>query len=259
MNPVAGLLPLLLLTPDLALAFFDLDLVTFAADLDAVFASHAANVVVAGAAGDDGDLASQHETFSLLASKVDTLSVGVEASSSGNLTRLLEGVAPNALLIYGEDDGGCSGLEDLQPLLSRVPVIVPTNCDLSRVNLRLDSLVFQYRRRGSSSPSEEIILSEVYAVKAGPRISRDVAAWSRANGTVYVASTNVWERRKDLRGAALTNLHLPYAPLVFYSEPLGRYTGTFNDLALMLADSLNFTLDFREPEDGAWGGKDENG
>ena len=60
-------------------------------------------------------------------------------------------------------------------------------------------------------------------------------------------------------GVGLTNLHLPFAPLVFWSEEEGGYTGTFNDLVIMLSESLNFTLTFREPDDGAWGGKDENG
>ncbi len=100
------------------------------------------------------------------------------------------------------------------------------------------------------------ILSDIYAIKSGPPIKKQIGTWDHAN-RLKLAFPNVLERRTDLGGVTLKNTILPYsvACMVTYDDKgnVVNSTGFLQEILFQLRTSLNFTLEESSPTDKAWG------
>ena len=147
----------------------------------------------------------------------------------------------------------CKYLSEYWP--QKVPMLIPRTCDITTAQLRLDSQVFLF-----SADKGVYVIEEAYAVKNGPLIIERVGRWKQnRNQFEQDCNPNIWERRTDLRGIELINLHLDFPPLMFWSEEEEKYDGFMNDILRDLERKLNFTAKYAEPKDGAWAGRDEDG
>ena len=66
------------------------------------------------------------------------------------------------------------------------------------MSLKLNSNVLFYTVNGNDSMD----LSELYTIKAGPLISREVGTWDRSTG-LMISEPNIWERRSNLGGVSM--------------------------------------------------------
>ncbi len=141
---------------------------------------------------------------------------------------------------------GLATAGSLEALEWHVPRTTDVPGDLS---LRLDSRLFLYN---VSSRSEQLTLSEIYAIKGelnlssmsilvlslsclgGSAMTKHVGEWIQsANGssTLSVSMPNLFERRKDLSGIVLKNCVLGWEPISFVIK---NTDGSLNTTGLLV-------------------------
>ncbi len=140
---------------------------------------------------------------------------------------------------------------------SKAIVLLPNQGDWSSLKLRLDTQLYYY-----DIHTEAIIIHEVYAVRNGARIHREIGFWNQSLGlTIYEPS--LWQRRHDLMGAQIRNGLMTWS--VFNSMTLDKRgvvtsnVGIFADAMNRLAAKLNFTEVIYESKDKKWGGLNADG
>ena len=80
--------------------------------------------------------------------------------------------------------------------------------------LRLDSRVYLAR-----DYSESLKVHEVYRIKRGPLIRREIFSWNLRNHSVEkINRVHIWERRSDLMGVNLVDPWLSWRPFVYMND-----------------------------------------
>ncbi len=126
--------------------------------------------------------------------------------------------------------------------------------NLEALPLRLDSNYLIYRCEEDGA----CLLTEIYKVKGDSLRKKPFGRWS-LNGGLVMSEKEVWERRSDLMGTILLDTTLPWTTwniVISESDPL---TGMVPDILHTLASTLNFTVEWKHPEDGSYGSQNENG
>ncbi len=121
--------------------------------------------------------------------------------------------------------------------------------------LRLDSnfLTFQFEIKTKSWT-----IQEHYKVKNGSPQSVTVAKWF-SNQSLSITKDNIWERRSNLGGATLTNVMLPWTTWNIIRGDHEPLDGLMPGMLSALANSLNFSMQWRRPADGVFGTEDDQG
>ena len=137
--------------------------------------------------------------------------------------------------------------------------LMPWQVSWDYLKLRLDSQLYFY----DIVDSDSIALFEVYSIKNGPQITRQIGNWNTTNG-LNVPKPNIWERRQNLLGVELVNGVLPWSVFSQFEvdrdgNPRSPYSGIFGDMMTRMAKKLNFTLAAKVPEDGKWGSFEADG
>ena len=158
-----------------------------------------------------------------------------------------------SLLIIG-DETYCKGNYLALGKINRRLMLIPKSCYSEKIELKLDSQIILYQDMGKS-----ILFEEVYAIKRSKPIISRLGWWSfERQSLLLTRDVHIWERRKNLMGAILLNMHMDYEPLHYFSKD-GEYKGAMLEMLQALEKALNFTTKFVEPSDGSWGGNAENG
>jgi ABC-type amino acid transport substrate-binding protein len=122
----------------------------------------------------------------------------------------------------------------------------------ANLTLRLDSRLFYYQ----SHENDSFALFELYAIKGGPSIDRQIGLWSPHQGLV-MPTPNIWDRRANLLGTKLKSTTMPFSLLtIFHYDSNGavaNITGLLPDLFYSLGETLNYTAYTEMPTDGKWG------
>jgi len=126
------------------------------------------------------------------------------------------------------------------------------SASLNDLPLRLDSSFFTFRVE-----SEISTIREWYRIKRGPLIYGHYGELT-GQGQLRVSSQDLWERRKDFKGAVITNSVLTWSPFMIYRED-NVPSGAFHEIISFLAINFNFTIAWQRPKDGKWGGTDGTG
>jgi hypothetical protein len=141
---------------------------------------------------------------------------------------------------------------DFHLLSSGVTLVMSYEPDLSHIKLHLDSMLYFF-----TELIEEIIISEMYLIKLGPLIKRNIGVRSIEKGLV-VYTPNIWERQADLMGTPVecVTLDYEYMTKVHHDSKSGNFThvtGLFPDYLKQLKNHLNFTANVGPLVDGKWG------
>ncbi len=130
----------------------------------------------------------------------------------------------------------------------------------NRASLRQDSMVVTVSEEGGEDGSS---VHEWYALSGSGEVRRtELGTYHRAEADfVLMTDEFVWKRRRDLNGARLRYLVLPWTNVISVEEDAEALStdGYFADVIDHLQTSLNFTLTLALPEDGLWGSSDGNG
>ena len=125
------------------------------------------------------------------------------------------------------------------------------------LTLRFDTELYMY-----TSKRETINLKEMYAVNRKVQI-KNIGTWRESMG-LSIPTTNIWERRTNMRGMTIrvATLSLPLLHELHYDK-LGTTiiggSGFFFEPLIILAKQLNFTLKLMPSIDGQWGAVNSNG
>ncbi len=123
--------------------------------------------------------------------------------------------------------------------------------------LRLDSNFFTYDSYDSELGVAD--LREWYKARGGPPMSNTLGRWSEEEGGFLDPVPFVWDRRKNLGGAALkvgtvvTEGKYDPHPMFSIDGASGEALGAIPEMAEALALTLNFTMDRVAMEDGQYG------
>ena len=121
--------------------------------------------------------------------------------------------------------------------------LMPSKEKLRNCPLRLDSLVFSvvFQEDGSTA-----LISELYAVKGGPIVDQAFVNWNQhsARPFEFTRSPEIWERRCDLNGLALTNVLMEFSPLAWVEASHGQNITKANGYFVYIVESLARTLNF---------------
>jgi hypothetical protein len=147
---------------------------------------------------------------------------------------------------------------DFHLLSSGVTLVMSYEPDPSHIKLHLDSKLYFF-----TELIEEIIISEMYSIKLGSLIKRNIGVWTNKTGLV-VHTPNIWERRADLMGTLLECVTLEYEYLtqVHHDRKSGNFThvtGLFPDYLKQLESQLNFTANVGLSVDRKWGALEKDG
>jgi ABC-type amino acid transport substrate-binding protein len=130
--------------------------------------------------------------------------------------------------------------------------IILSGYPTTKLNLRLDSRLFYYQ----GHQNDKLTLVELYAIKGGPLIEREIGKWTSHHGLV-VPNPNIWDRRANLMGTKLKCTTMPGSILTIVKHDstgnVANITGLFQDIIHHLEDSLNFTAQTKVSKDGKWG------
>lgn len=154
---------------------------------------------------------------------------------------LLQNIRPGVLIFMASSDQ----IEDIfkSPIWRRFAWLLPhKNADyFQQISLRLDDYIIMYETNENQTD-----LMEVYAIKSGPVINEKFGTWSADSG-INVSQPNPFERRKNLRGAVLTNALQTWSP---FSVLIGRTKATrmFPEVLETLGSILNFTVEVINPD-----------
>lgn len=164
---------------------------------------------------------------------------------------------------------------DLLPVLANIEsldffkkdVISMLDYRLLSVSLkwRLDSKVFFYDIKSS----EEVIMTEKYAIKGGQPIIKEFGSWVQEIGLRSFYTTGSQDQRfslpnlrSDLMGATLVNAALEFPREVYFIKDnqgniIGS-TGYLQEILQALQHALNFTVTTITPADGKYGGLEDD-
>ncbi len=176
-----------------------------------------------------------------------------------DLMRLQEKQELDFLVIPEINESVMTLLEnELNLFKSKIITIVPRQISFESLKLRLDTQLYYY------DVFEDLIkLYEVYAVKNGPQINRQIGNWTLAKG-LHIEEPQIWKRRSDLMGTTLRNAVLSWSVfnnLTFDGDgkTVVSNRGIFHDIMVKLGKQLNFTQTVERSRDGKWGGFEPDG
>ena len=162
-------------------------------------------------------------------------------------------------VIFSDDEGMATLIKATSHSLYRspLPVFMPIKyADL--IELRLDSNVLFYRSLGG----EEITIVDMFAVKDGKPIIRELGLWKMSNGLKLFYRKNRWDRRTDLNGAEVTEtvfLDDNISKLVYNHGTLVASFGLHADRLHAFADTVNLKIRTIRTYDGRFGKQMRNG
>ncbi len=113
-------------------------------------------------------------------------------------------------LIYCELDQPLNLLMQAFGLKSNSVWLIPNTEEVSP-DLRLDSNWVTFTAAEDDDLSNNVTLVEWYRLKGGKPMSSNLGTWSELSG-LESDGGDTWERRSNLRGAALVNTVLPWEP-----------------------------------------------
>jgi len=125
---------------------------------------------------------------------------------------------------------------------------------LNDLPLRLDGSFFTFT---VENETRTLRINEWYKVKQGPPIYGNYGEQT-GKGQLRISSKDLWERRKDFKGAVITNSVLTWSPFMIYGED-DVPRGAFNEIISLLAVEFNFTIAWQRPKDGKWGSRGADG
>ncbi len=150
----------------------------------------------------------------------------------------------------------------LQLSMSNVVTLLPWRPhDGRNLSARLDTRLYLYEKTGGN----HIRLWERYSIKSENFIRRVIGDW---DGTLLdIPTPNIWERRSNLGGVRLLNGVMDWGLINKFSsnqsvpieDRLAEIFGIFPAILNNIAAKLNFTLTNVLPNDGKWGGLEEDG
>ncbi len=123
------------------------------------------------------------------------------------------------------------------------------------MSLRLDSSYLTYK---AGFNSYDMVLFENYRIKGGNLQKNVLLEWSPGR-EVSGKSTEVWERRLDLQGTIITNVMLPWTTWNIVTSESAPLEGMMPDILRTLGTALNFTVEWKYPDDGTFGSKGGDG
>ncbi len=140
---------------------------------------------------------------------------------------------------------------------AKTATLIPKQADWSYLKLRLDSQLYFYDTVGSI-----IYLYEVYAIKSGPQMVRQIGQWSSDIG-LKIPELNLWQRRSDLMGTTIINGVMTWSMFnkvtADSSGNILSVAGIFAETMSKLSKKLNFTEKPMMPPDRKWGGREADG
>ena len=194
------------------------------------------------------------------ATSADLLSAGSIVSAVEELKALKAANSLEFIVILngGKASSLLSTLDlELTIFKSNTVTLVPMQTDWSYLRLRLDSLLFSFEFVG-----DLVILYEIYSIKSGPPIVRELGTWNPNTG-LYIPEPKMWQRRSDLMGVDIRNGLKTWTVFNQLGFDAGGKVvsnkGMFADLMDKLSKRLNFTQVMLEPSDGKWGGLEPDG
>jgi hypothetical protein len=158
----------------------------------------------------------------------------------------------DVIFFIGKDHGTLLGLlnQDNKLFCSSIMCVV-SGYPTVKLELRLDTRLFYYHGHDSLFK-----LFELYAIKGGSSITRQIGSWTPNRGLI-VTNPNIWERRANLMGTKLICTTLPFSILTIVqyddSGNVATVTGLFKDVLNRLEETLNFTAQTVMSQDGQWG------
>ncbi len=226
-----------------------------------IFAEHISTIVIIHEAVDDTELRILEEYLHLMPSR-DQYVVPMESTEA--LAQDLEYYKGLPTLIVATDPDIAKVLSSLPPPTSRwleqSHWLLPSESldHLGIAALRLNNRVVFY----SIDEEDSVSLEEVYSISKGKEVvlRRSLGKWN-AHSPIQVP--RIWSRRNDFRGATITSCVVPGGAMLnsLQVDPDSgeeHWTGYFPAIMSMLAEELNFTLNYMKQEDSVWGGKDPN-
>ena len=148
--------------------------------------------------------------------------------------------------------------EEIVSKLSRKQWLIPSEVDVTKIQLRLDSLIFKYEALNSTVYH----IWEEYTIKSTAQKTNLIATWK--DGQLSTPEPELWKRRSNLTGVTLKNVVLSTSDLIEYKvDPTtgeaSDLTGTYADIFETMRQVCNFSVVSTSSPDGKWGAPMANG
>ncbi len=99
------------------------------------------------------------------------------------------------------------------------------------------------------------VITEIYGFKKHI-FELNFGTWNETSKVLTTPTKSKWERRSDMQGQLITNTMLPWYPMSLNTtkeDTQPQWSGLLIEALKILEKKVNFTIEYKSPQDGLWG------